>query len=296
MWWPLALAFANTKRTARASQPVTTQTAPDDHKAYYPGARPIAIRVTGDKRTGLLLGAQLVGPRGAEVAKRVDTYAAALFHRMTVDDLSELDLSYTPPLGSPWDAVQMAAQSWVRDHQLPPTVPHSDQSKASDGHPLARSSDSHTFLRHALSRRSIATWPRRRSNLCCVACEQQLLPATSSGVLARMMASCMPGAASWVNVTSASMNPAAARPVQVFAAATALRRCSRRRSRCSARSASRQVVLGDDVGDPDPAAGHQNPEHLGQHRRLVHGQVDHAVGDHDVDGASRAAACPRWCP
>ena len=38
---------------------------------------------------------------------------------MTVDGISELDLSYTPPLGSPWDAVQMATQAWVRDHQLP---------------------------------------------------------------------------------------------------------------------------------------------------------------------------------
>jgi hypothetical protein len=28
--------------------------------------------------------------------------------------VSDLDLSYTPPLGSPWDAVQMAAQAWVR--------------------------------------------------------------------------------------------------------------------------------------------------------------------------------------
>jgi hypothetical protein len=37
---------------------------------------------------------------------------------MTVDQMAELDLSYTPPLGSPWDAVQMAAQSWVREHQL----------------------------------------------------------------------------------------------------------------------------------------------------------------------------------
>jgi len=99
--------------------PVTTATAPDDHKAYYPGAQPIAIRVTGDTRTGRLLGAQLIGPRSAEVAKRVDTYATALFHAMTVDDVSQLDLSYTPPLGSPWDAVQMAAQSWVREHQLP---------------------------------------------------------------------------------------------------------------------------------------------------------------------------------
>lgn len=37
---------------------------------------------------------------------------------MTVDALSDLDLSYTPPLGSPWDAVQVAAQNWVREHQL----------------------------------------------------------------------------------------------------------------------------------------------------------------------------------
>ena len=40
----------------------------------------------------------------------------ALFHRMSVDEVSELDLSYTPPLGSPWDAVQMATQAWVRQH------------------------------------------------------------------------------------------------------------------------------------------------------------------------------------
>jgi hypothetical protein len=34
---------------------------------------------------------------------------------MTVDGLSDLDLSYTPPLGSPWEAVQMGAQAWVRN-------------------------------------------------------------------------------------------------------------------------------------------------------------------------------------
>ena len=98
--------------------PATTQSSPDDHKAYYPGSAPITIRVTGDRDTGRLLGAQLIGARGTETAKRVDTYATALFHEMTVDDLARLDLAYTPPLGSPWDAVQIAAQSWVRDHQL----------------------------------------------------------------------------------------------------------------------------------------------------------------------------------
>ena len=102
--------------------PVTSQSSPDDHKAYYPGATPIHIRITGDQHTGRLLGAQLVGHRSAEVAKRVDTYATALFHNMTVDSLSELDLSYTPPLGSPWDATQMAAQVWVRELQPATTI------------------------------------------------------------------------------------------------------------------------------------------------------------------------------
>jgi NADPH-dependent 2,4-dienoyl-CoA reductase/sulfur reductase-like enzyme len=102
--------------------PATTQSAPHDHKAYYPGAQPITIRITGDTNTGQLLGAQLVGPLGTETAKRVDTYAAALFHEMTVDGFSALDLSYTPPLGSPWDAVQVATQTWVREWQDPKTM------------------------------------------------------------------------------------------------------------------------------------------------------------------------------
>jgi hypothetical protein len=84
----------------------------------HTAATPITIRVTGDDDSGLLLGAQLIGRRGAEIAKRVDIYATALFHAMSVDAVGELDLSYTPPLGSPWDAVQMATQAWVHEHQL----------------------------------------------------------------------------------------------------------------------------------------------------------------------------------
>ena len=99
--------------------PASWTASSDDHKAYYPGATPITIRVTGDQWTGRLLGAQLVGRRGAEIAKRVDVYAAALFHDMSVDAISELDMSYTPPLGSPWDAVQVAAQAWVSEFGRP---------------------------------------------------------------------------------------------------------------------------------------------------------------------------------
>ncbi|MFF1744371.1 FAD-dependent oxidoreductase [Streptomyces mirabilis] len=101
--------------------PATTAGSPDDHKAYYPGATPIAIRVTGDIGSGLLLGAQLVGRRGAEIPKRVDTYATALFHGMNVAGISDLGLSCTPPLGSLWHAVQIAAQAWEREHRRPAT-------------------------------------------------------------------------------------------------------------------------------------------------------------------------------
>ena len=97
--------------------PVTVASQADDHKAYYPGSRRITMRVTGDRATGRLLGLQLFGHRHAEIAKRIDIAATATFNHMTVDAISDLDLSYTPPLGSPWEAVQMGTQAWVRATQ-----------------------------------------------------------------------------------------------------------------------------------------------------------------------------------
>ena len=102
---------------AAGFDPVTVGSEADDHKAYYPGSHKITMRVTGDRATGQLLGLQLFGHKNAEIAKRIDIAATAIFHRMTVDAISDLDLSYTPPLGSPWEAVQMGAQAWVRATQ-----------------------------------------------------------------------------------------------------------------------------------------------------------------------------------
>jgi NADPH-dependent 2,4-dienoyl-CoA reductase/sulfur reductase-like enzyme len=101
---------------ARAAgyDPVTVESMEFDHKAYYPDAHPLWLQVTGDRSTGQLLGAQVVGDHRAQVAKRIDIPATALFYQMTVEGLGDLDLSDTPPFGSPWDAVQMAAQTWVR--------------------------------------------------------------------------------------------------------------------------------------------------------------------------------------
>lgn len=84
-----------------------------DHKAYYPGAKEMHFRVMGDSISGKLLGAQIAGHWKSEVSKRIDIFAAALFHGMSVDQLNDFDLSYTPPLSSPWDPVQMSAQAWL---------------------------------------------------------------------------------------------------------------------------------------------------------------------------------------
>jgi NADPH-dependent 2,4-dienoyl-CoA reductase/sulfur reductase-like enzyme len=102
---------------AAGFNPITVQSQADDHKAYYPGSHRITMRVTGDRTSGRLLGLQLFGHKDAEIAKRIDIAATAIFNNMTVEAMSELDLSYTPPLGSPWEAVQMGAQAWDREVQ-----------------------------------------------------------------------------------------------------------------------------------------------------------------------------------
>ncbi|MGB9113651.1 MAG: FAD-dependent oxidoreductase [Acidimicrobiales bacterium] len=99
---------------AAGFSPFTVASEADDHKAYYPGAEKIAMHYCGDSKTGRFLGLQLVGRLGTEVAKRIDVAATAIFNEMRVDQVSDLDLSYSPPLGSPWDALQIGAQAWER--------------------------------------------------------------------------------------------------------------------------------------------------------------------------------------
>lgn len=75
---------------------------------YYPGGHKINTRLIYDERTGRLLGAQMVG--GEDVAKRIDVVATALFARLKVEDLLQLDLSYAPPFAPVWDPILHAAR------------------------------------------------------------------------------------------------------------------------------------------------------------------------------------------
>jgi NADPH-dependent 2,4-dienoyl-CoA reductase/sulfur reductase-like enzyme len=78
---------------------------------YFPDAAPMTVKLTAERGTGQLLGAQIVGRSGS--AKRIDTLAVALWNRMTVDEMSMLDLGYAPPYSPVWDPVLVAARKAV---------------------------------------------------------------------------------------------------------------------------------------------------------------------------------------
>jgi CoA-dependent NAD(P)H sulfur oxidoreductase len=74
---------------------------------YYPGGSKIRVKLIAERRTGRLLGAEMVGRDG--VAKRIDVFATALHARMSVDEIAGLDLSYAPPFAPVWDPILIAA-------------------------------------------------------------------------------------------------------------------------------------------------------------------------------------------
>ncbi|OAH52841.1 NADH dehydrogenase [Domibacillus aminovorans] len=79
-----------------------------DIAGYYPGALPLHIKLLYHPDTGLLLGGQAIGINGAD--KRIDVLATALFNKMTIEELEDLDLSYSPPVNGVWDPIQQVAR------------------------------------------------------------------------------------------------------------------------------------------------------------------------------------------
>jgi NADPH-dependent 2,4-dienoyl-CoA reductase/sulfur reductase-like enzyme len=76
--------------------------------AYFPGTRQMTVKMIAERRTGRLLGVQIVGSEGS--AKRIDTAATALWNRMTVEEITALDLAYAPPFSPVWDPILVAAR------------------------------------------------------------------------------------------------------------------------------------------------------------------------------------------
>jgi len=68
---------------------------------YYPGGKPITIKLLADKKTEKIMGVQAVGDNAA---KRVNTFAAAMLGNLTVNTLKKLETAYAPPIAPTLDA------------------------------------------------------------------------------------------------------------------------------------------------------------------------------------------------
>ena len=76
------------------------------HASYYPGARPLTLKILWQAQSGRLLGAQVSGLDGVD--KRLDVLSTAIVAKMTIDDLCHLELAYAPPFGSAKDVINLA--------------------------------------------------------------------------------------------------------------------------------------------------------------------------------------------
>ncbi len=96
----------NEKRLAAAGRPaLAIHTHPSSHAGYYPGARPMALKIMVEPTTGEILGAQGVGTEGVD--KRIDVLATAIRGDISAPELADLELAYAPPFGSAKDPVNI---------------------------------------------------------------------------------------------------------------------------------------------------------------------------------------------
>lgn len=91
---------------------------PASHATYYPGAHTMTMKVLFERKTGRIIGAQIIGHEGVD--KRIDVLAMAIHAKMTAEDLTEVDLAYAPPYASAKDPVNMAG--YVIENILEGTV------------------------------------------------------------------------------------------------------------------------------------------------------------------------------
>jgi NADPH-dependent 2,4-dienoyl-CoA reductase/sulfur reductase-like enzyme/rhodanese-related sulfurtransferase len=104
----VAMTGASEKALQRAGRTeyATVYLHPGSHAGYYPGAKPMHMKVLFAPADGRILGVQAIGEEG--VARRIDVIAMALQLGGTIYDLEEAELCYAPQFGAAKDPVNLA--------------------------------------------------------------------------------------------------------------------------------------------------------------------------------------------
>ncbi|HEY5437953.1 MAG TPA: FAD-dependent oxidoreductase [Acidimicrobiales bacterium] len=96
----------NEKRLRAGGRPfIAIHTHPSSRATYYPGAKPMCLKLLVDPSSGEILGAQGVGTEGVD--KRIDVLATAIRAGLTAPELADLELAYAPPFGSAKDPINI---------------------------------------------------------------------------------------------------------------------------------------------------------------------------------------------
>jgi len=82
---------------------------------YYPGAKPIKIKLVVEKESQHLIGAQIIGEE--EVTQRTNAISFAIQKNMTISELAKADTAYAPPLSETWEPIILAAEILLRKLQ-----------------------------------------------------------------------------------------------------------------------------------------------------------------------------------
>jgi CoA-dependent NAD(P)H sulfur oxidoreductase len=89
--------------------PVAVQVEAESLHSYYPGRGTMYLKMTSDRETGRLLGAQVVGELRSMAEKRLDIMAVAVSCGMSADEMQYVDLAYAPPYSTAVDVPAIAA-------------------------------------------------------------------------------------------------------------------------------------------------------------------------------------------
>ena len=75
---------------------------------YFPGAKPIKIKLIVEKESQRIIGGQVVG--GEEVTQRINCLSFAIQKGMSIRELAKADTAYAPPLNETWEPMILAAE------------------------------------------------------------------------------------------------------------------------------------------------------------------------------------------
>ncbi len=96
--------FARKEGVETVSGTITSKTRAD----YYPGAKPIKVKLVVEKESQCVIGAQIIG--GEEATQRINALSFAIQKHMTVRELAKVDTAYAPPLCETWEPMVLAAE------------------------------------------------------------------------------------------------------------------------------------------------------------------------------------------